>query len=105
MRPHVRCDYETNARKEDGMKLMDEKAIAKQFAVNWLNRQGGEPLPDDYFTSVDVMFDSREDEPILLLEFNSNDDGGPARMLCYISNGRVAWGAWYFDGTWGEMHV
>jgi len=82
--------------------------VATHFALDWLNKVGGEftkaqPLPDDYFTRVDVLFNSHEAEPILLLELDAADDGGPARMLCYISDGRVAWGAWYFDGTWGEM--
>jgi hypothetical protein len=81
--------------------------VATHYALDWLNHlgevAGSDPLPDDYFTDVTVMFNSHEDEPILLLEMNSSDDGGPARMLCYLRDGQVAWGAWYFDGTWGEM--
>jgi hypothetical protein len=86
---------------------MDEQSkeveVARQFALDWLNRFGDNPLPDGYFTRVDVMFDSKEEEPILLLELDSDDDGGAARMLCYLVDGEVRWGAWYFDGTWGEM--
>jgi hypothetical protein len=74
--------------------------IAKGFALEWLNRQGGDPLPDDYFTRVTVMYRVDDD---FLFEFDSADDGGPARMFANITDGQITFAAWYFDTTWGEM--
>jgi hypothetical protein len=86
---------------------MDEKEVAKQFAIEWLNRQGGDPLPDDYFTRVDVLFDDRvlgdEGEFDMLLVLGSDDDGGSARMFAQFEDEKIKWAAWYFDTTWGEM--
>lgn len=89
------------------MNERDEKDVAKQFAIEWLNRQGGDPLPDDYFTRVDVLFDDRvlgdEGEFDMLLVLGSDDDGGSARMFVQFEDEKIKWAAWYFDTTWGEM--
>jgi hypothetical protein len=85
--------------------------IAKQFALNWLNSVSSNvaaPLPDDYFTEAVVMYSTDDPTDLtieneVLFEMRTADDGGPARMFAHFLDGKIVWGAWYFDGTWGEM--
>jgi hypothetical protein len=86
----------------------DALKTATDFALEWLNRfNPAEPLPNDYFTQVDVLYDDRiladEEEFELMLRLDSADDGGAARMWAQFVDGKIKWAAWYFDGTWGEM--
>ena len=89
--------------------MNDPQEVAKQYAINWLNGLGGDPLPDGYFTKVDVLYDDRvdengdDDEFEMMLLLQSDDDGGAARMFAHFVDGEIKWAAWYFDTTWGEM--
>jgi hypothetical protein len=84
--------------------MNEREEIARLYALNWLNRLGGELLTEDYFTGVKTMY-SVEDAlgTDALFEFESDDDGSDARMFAHFEDGKITFAAWYFDTTWGEM--
>jgi len=93
---------------------LEPKEVARRHAITWLNRVNrdsptsvqDDQLPDDYFTGVEVMYDSGEslmEERIMLLSLETDDEGGSAMMFCHFADEAIWYSTWYFDGTWGEM--
>jgi hypothetical protein len=95
-----------NNRNERGKIMNDREEMARLYALNWLNKLGGELLTESYFTGVKTLYSVEDALGIdALFEFQSDDDGSDARMFAHFDDGKITFAAWYFDTTWGEMTI